>query len=131
MPGRRTCWAGSPPAAPWRRWRPRSTARGPPASTPWLTHVVLPALTEDGAWAHSLVRAVFDARLRRRLLAAADALPALLDELDDTPATTAHGDACTANLLAAGDRDALVGLPRLDYEASGPVAPPPPWGRVG
>jgi len=97
----------------------------------WLTHVVLPALTEDGAWAHSLVRAVFDARLRRRLLAAADALPALLDELDDTPATTAHGDACTANLLAAGDRDALVGLPRLDYEASGPVAPPPPWGRVG
>ena len=74
----------------------------------WLTHVVLPALTEDGAWAHPLVRDVFDARLRRRLLAAADALPALLDELDDAPAATAHGDACTANLLVAGDRDALV-----------------------
>ena len=74
----------------------------------WLSHVVLPALTGNGAWAHPLVRDVFDARLRRRLLAAADALPALLDELDDAPAATAHGDACTANLLAAGDRDALV-----------------------
>jgi hypothetical protein len=74
----------------------------------WLTHVVLPALTEDGAWAHPLVRDAFDAPLRRRLLAAADALPALLDELDDAPAATAHGDACTANLLAVSDRDALV-----------------------
>jgi Phosphotransferase enzyme family len=75
----------------------------------WLTHVALPALTEGGgAWAHPLVRDAFDARLRRRLLAAADALPALLDELDDAPVATAHGDACTANLLVAGDRDALV-----------------------
>ena len=110
MPGRRTCWAGSPPAAPWHRWPPRSTARGPPAvyADAWLAHVVLPALTGNEVWAHPLVRGAFDARLRRRLLAAADALPALLDELDDAPAATAHGDACTANLLVAGDRDALV-----------------------
>jgi hypothetical protein len=74
----------------------------------WLAHVVLPALTGDDLWAHPLVRDAFDARLRRRLLAAADGLPALLDELDDAPAATAHGDACTANLLAAADRDALV-----------------------
>jgi hypothetical protein len=74
----------------------------------WLARVVLPALTEDGAWAHPLVRDAFDARLRYRLLAAAGALPALLDELDDVPAATAHGDACTANLLLAGDRDGLV-----------------------
>jgi len=74
----------------------------------WLAHIVLPVLTGDGVWAHPLVRDAFDARLRHRLLAAADALPALLDELDDAPAATAHGDACTANLLAAGDRDALV-----------------------
>jgi uncharacterized protein (TIGR03083 family) len=74
----------------------------------WLTHVVLPALTGNGVWAHPLVRDAFDARLRSRLLAAADALPALLDELDDAPAATSHGDACTANLLAVGDRDALV-----------------------
>jgi hypothetical protein len=74
----------------------------------WLTHVMLPALAKDDTWAHPLVRDAFDAPLRRRLLAAADALPALLDELDDAPAATAHGDACTANLLATGDRDALV-----------------------
>jgi hypothetical protein len=74
----------------------------------WLAHVVLPALTKDDVWSHPLVRDAFDARLRRRLLTAADALPALLDELDDAPAATAHGDACTANLLTAGDRDALV-----------------------
>jgi len=74
----------------------------------WLTHIVLPALTDDGAWAHPLVRDTFGARLRHRLLAAADVLPALLDELDAVPAATAHGDACTANLLVAGDRDDLV-----------------------
>ena len=74
----------------------------------WLAHIVLPVLAENGAWAHPLVRDAFDARLRHRLLTAADALPALLGELDDAPAATAHGDACTANLLLAGDRDALV-----------------------
>ena len=73
----------------------------------WLAHVVLPALTGNDIWSHPLVRDTFDARLRDRLLTAADALPALLDELDDAPAATAHGDACTANLLA-GDHDALV-----------------------
>jgi hypothetical protein len=74
----------------------------------WLAHVVLPVLTGDGVWAHPLVCDAFGARLRHRLLAAADALPALLDELDDAPAATAHGDACTANLLLADGRDALV-----------------------
>ena len=74
----------------------------------WLAHIVLPVLTGDDMWAHPLVRDAFDARLRHRLLTVADALPALLDELDDAPAATAHGDACTANLLVADDRDALV-----------------------
>jgi hypothetical protein len=74
----------------------------------WLAHIVLPALTGNDIWSHPLVRSAFDARLRRRLLTAADALPALLDELDDAPAATAHGDACTANLLLTGDRDALA-----------------------
>jgi hypothetical protein len=74
----------------------------------WLAHIALPALTGNDVWSHPLIRDAFDARLRRRLLAAADALPALLDELDDAPAATAHGDACTANLLVADDRDPLV-----------------------
>ncbi|MGE5287446.1 MAG: hypothetical protein ACM3ML_09640 [Micromonosporaceae bacterium] len=74
----------------------------------WLAHIVLPALTGNDIWSHPLVRDAFDAPLRRRLLAAADALPGMLDELDDAPAATAHGDACTANLLVTGDRDALA-----------------------
>ena len=69
---------------------------------------MLPSLTGDDVWRHPLVRDAFDGRLRHRLLTAADALPALLDELDDASVATAHGDACTANLLVAGDRDALV-----------------------
>ena len=109
-PGPPTCWADSPPAAPWHRWPPAvHGARTPRVyAGAWLTHVVLPALAGNDIWAHPLVRDAFDARLRYRLLAAAGALPALLDELDNVPATTAHGDACTANLLLAGDRDALV-----------------------
>jgi hypothetical protein len=81
---------------------PRNYADG------WLAHIVLPALAAGDVWAHPLVREAFDARLRSRLLTAADALPALLNELDDVPAVTAHGDACTVNLLLADDRDAIV-----------------------
>ncbi|HUK71819.1 MAG TPA: hypothetical protein VLW50_24145 [Streptosporangiaceae bacterium] len=49
----------------------------------WLRHIVLPVLTGDDVWAHPLVHDAFDIRLRDRLLTAADALPALLDRLDD------------------------------------------------
>jgi len=74
----------------------------------WLRHIVLPSLTGVDVWRHPLVRDAFDGGLSHRLLTAADALPALLDELDDASVATAHGDACTANLLVADDRDALV-----------------------
>jgi hypothetical protein len=103
----------------------------------WLAHIVLPVLAGDEVWAHPLVRDAFDAQLRRRLLAAADALPALLDELDAAPTTTAHGDACTANLLAAGDRDDLV-MVDLGFCGRAPLgtdlgqlvqAAPPTWHR--
>jgi hypothetical protein len=79
-----------------------------PYADTWLRHVALPALTDDAVWAHPLIRDAFDARLRDHLLAAADTLPTLLDELDDAPAAAAHGDACTANLLTATDPDGLV-----------------------
>ena len=81
---------------------PRTYAEG------WLDGVVRPALSEAAVWTHPLVREAFDARLRRRLDAAFDALPALLDELDHAPLTATHGDACPANLLVAADRGGLV-----------------------
>jgi hypothetical protein len=122
VPARRVCWdierhAGAAyllgRLAACRAVAPLATAvHG--ARTPrfyadtWLGHIVLPSLAGDDVWRHPLVRDAFDGGLRRRLLTAADALPVLLDELDDAYVATAHGDACTANLLVADDRDALV-----------------------
>lgn len=74
----------------------------------WLAQVVLPALNSDELWVHPLVTAAFDDELRRRLLAAADALPSFLDELDGIPFGTAHGDACTRNLLVTGANDSFT-----------------------
>ena len=67
---------------------------------------LLPALRSDALWEHPLVAAAFDRQLRDRLLAAVDALPALLVELDGAPLGTAHGDACARNLLVPRDRSA-------------------------
>lgn len=64
---------------------------------------ILPALRDDALWTHPLVADAFAPELRERLLSAADALPALLDELDQAPLGTAHGDACTRNLLVPED----------------------------
>src|SRR5262249_39366559 len=47
-----------------------------------------------------------------RMLAAADALADLLDELDTTPTATAHGDACTRNLLVTEGYD---GFTMIDF----------------
>ena len=66
-----------------------------------LEHQVVPTLRGDQLWEHPLVEPAFDAGLRRRLLAAADALPRILDELDGAPRGTAHGDACPRNLLVS------------------------------
>jgi hypothetical protein len=64
-----------------------------------LEHQVLPALRTRELWNHPLVAPAFDAVLRDRLLATADALPQFLQELDGAPLGTAHGDACPRNLL--------------------------------
>ncbi len=64
---------------------------------------VLPALHSEALWAHPLVADAFTPELRDRLLAAADGLPSLLDELDRAPLGAAHGDACVRNLLVPRD----------------------------
>ena len=78
---------------------------------------VVPALRDDAIWHHPVVAPAFDAALRRDLLAAADALPAVLAELESLPHGTAHGDACTRNLLVAADRPELV---LIDFGFWGP-----------
>ena len=83
-----------------------------------LAHQVLPALRSDEVWAHPLVAAAFDDALRVRLLAAADGVPTMLDELDGLPLGTAHGDACTRNLLVT---DGYDGFTVIDFGF---------WGRM-
>jgi hypothetical protein len=74
----------------------------------WLTYNVLPALRGEQLWRLPLVASAFDEDLRARMLAAADALPSLLDELDGMPMAAAHGDACTRNLLVTDEHDGFT-----------------------
>lgn len=64
-----------------------------------LAHQVVPILRDDELWRHPLVADAFGPELRDRLRAAADTLPAWVDELAAAPHLPAHGDACPNNLL--------------------------------
>ncbi len=64
---------------------------------------VIPMLHDDATWQHPLVAATFGDGLRDRLRAAADQVPAYLEEVLALPHTAAHGDACPNNLLATSD----------------------------
>ncbi len=83
-------------------WRVRTYLEGR------LTHQVLPLLRSPDIWQHPLVAGAFDADLRDRLLAAADAAPAYTRELDRLPYLTGHGDACPGNLLVVEGVDGFV-----------------------
>jgi len=74
----------------------------------WLAQIVLPVLANNELWTRPLAAAGFDEKLRARLLTAAQALPRFLNELDGIPIGTAHGDACTRNLLVTDDNDGFT-----------------------
>jgi Phosphotransferase enzyme family len=109
--------AASPSVAPL-------AARVPPGRTArrfaegWLPHNVIPDLRDDGFWQRPLVAEAFDADLRTRMLAAVDALPRLLDELEALHVTAAHGDACTYNLLVTDDGFTMIDF---GFWGTGPV----------
>lgn len=87
-----------------------------------LEHQVLPMLRSEDLWAHPLVSSAFDPHLTTRLLNAADLLPSFLEELDRAPLGTAHGDACSRNILVANDdREDLV-LIDFGFWCEAPVA---------
>jgi hypothetical protein len=73
----------------------------------WLAVNVVPDLTAEDLWRQPHVAATFDAHLRDRILRAATALPTLVDELESLTTATAHGDACTDNLLPRHPVDPL------------------------
>jgi hypothetical protein len=89
-----------------RSWPVRSYVEGR------LSLQVLPMLRDDEIWLHPLVAAAFDVDLRDRMRAAADRVPGYLAEIEQLPLGTAHGDACTNNLLAQRDSADLM---LIDY----------------
>jgi len=66
---------------------------------------VIPILRDDGVWQHPLIAATFGEELRDRLRAAADEVPAYVEEVLALPHAAAHGDACPNNLLATAADD--------------------------
>jgi hypothetical protein len=107
------------------RVRPLATVADPSGHRTLRTYAegrlnlqVVPALHDPGIWRHPLVAEAFDDALRRDLVSAADALPAVVDELEALPHGAAHGDACTRNLLVAADRPELV---LIDFGFWGPA----------
>jgi hypothetical protein len=89
-----------------RGWPVRSYVEGR------LTVQIMGLLRSEEIWRHPLVAPAFDPTLRRRMLAAADRVPDYLAEIEQVPLGTAHGDACTNNLLGRPDSDDLV---LIDY----------------
>lgn len=69
---------------------------------------VAPMLLADEVWHHPVLAATFGAPLRSRLLAHLDRVDEYVDWLEAVPEGTAHGDACTNNLLVQAGSDDLV-----------------------
>lgn len=109
---------------------PASASRIPGETTRlWHTGrvaAVLPTLLADATWAHPLVAAAVDRRLRTDLVELAGRVPTLLNALAGLPHTFAHGDASPQNLLVPADdpdgfartdpneQESVVVLPELD-----------------
>ena len=77
-----------------------------------LAAQVAPALRSKELWQAPWLEDAFDADLRAGLLAALDAVPSFVDELEACPAGTAHGDACPNNLLRTTGSDDIT---LIDY----------------
>ncbi len=69
---------------------------------------VLPILRSEEIWQHPAIAAAFDTELRDRLRAAADQVDKWLDELDEFPLVTCHGDYSPNNLLPGPSPDSFT-----------------------
>ena len=99
--------AASPRVAPLANvgdfvWSVRSYAFGR------LGMQVLPVLRSEEIWHHPAIAAAFDADLRDRLLQAAGQVDTWLDELDELPLATTHGDYSPNNLLPGPTHDSFT-----------------------
>jgi hypothetical protein len=73
---------------------------------------VVPMLRDDDLWGHPMLAGTFDEGLRDRMLAEAGHVDQYVLEIESVPLGTAHGDACTNNLLRTADSTDIV---LIDY----------------
>lgn len=85
-----------------------------------LAAQVAPMLRADELWQHPVLVTAFGAPLRARLLAELDRVGEHVDWLETVAEGTAHGDACTNNLLVQAGSDDLV-LIDFGFWSSQPV----------
>jgi hypothetical protein len=78
---------------------------------------VIPTLRSEEVWQHPLIAPAFDDVLRDRLRAAADEVPAYVEEVLALPYLAAHNDACPNNLLTTSDD----GFTLIDFGFWGPM----------
>jgi hypothetical protein len=78
---------------------------------------VIPTLRSEEVWQHPLMVAAFGDELRDRLWAAAEEMPAYVEEVLTLPHLAAHNDACPNNLLTTSDD----GFTLIDYGFFGPM----------
>lgn len=83
-----------------------------------LATMVFPALMGDKLWRRPAVALTFDPELRDRIRSAVADVQRLLAELEIVPVCTAHGDACTRNLLV---RPGVPGFTLIDFGFFGPA----------
>ncbi|MGO4599977.1 phosphotransferase [Terrabacter sp. 2RAF25] len=69
---------------------------------------VAPMLRSDEVWRHPVLTATFGTSVRERLLTHLDRVDEYVEWLETVPEGTAHGDACTNNLLVQAGSDELV-----------------------
>ena len=73
---------------------------------------IVPLLRDDEFWQHPVLAAEFGERLRARMVAHLDHVESHVREIESVPLGTAHGDACTNNLLRTdGSSDIVL----IDY----------------
>ncbi len=79
-----------------------------------LAHQVVPTLRSEEVWAHPYLAEFLP--LRSRLLAGADRVPELAEELAGFPVLAGHGDGCPGNLLVRQGRE---GFTMIDFNYFG------------
>ncbi len=68
-----------------------------------LLHQFAAAYRDEALWRHPLLAAHVEGTLRERLRSLVEAVPDLLDEIEELPLLSSHGDSCPNNILLTAE----------------------------